>query len=350
MSGFFRPRGIVSCTVDLSSVVENPLVPEFVLRLGIRQIVAMRLREQRRGGPGQHTRRLMALIDSMKRSPIALSTRDANRQHYEVSPELFERVLGPHLKYSGCYWPAGATCLADAERASLLQVCERADLRDGQDILDLGCGWGSLSLLAAESYPRSRVVAVSNSAAQKQLITARAARRGLENLEVITADMNEFRAPGQFDRIVSIEMFEHMRNYDRLLSRIASWMRDDARLFVHVFAHSQFAYVYDDAGPSDWMAREFFTGGMMPSASLMLHFQSCVELVDHWTMSGTHYQKTAEAWLDNLNANRDELLGIVGERQLARWRLFFVACAEMFGYRAGREWIIAHYSFRKSAT
>ena len=338
----------------LSAVVESSLVPEFVLRLGIRQIVAMRLREQTRGGPAEQTRRRMTLIESMKRGPIAVATAETNRQHYEVPAEFFELVLGPRLKYSGCYWPRDVISLAEAELASLEQVCERAGLRNGQDVLELGCGWGSLSLHAAEKYPASRVVAVSNSAEQKRWIDRRAAEQGLDNLEVITADMNQFEAPGAFDRILSIEMFEHMRNYGRLLARIAAWMRDDAWLFVHIFAHSRFAYVYDDSGPSDWMAREFFTGGMMPSSSLLLYFQTHVELLDHWTQSGAHYQKTAEAWVANLWARRREISGVLAgsgadrQRQIARWRIFFLACAELFGYRGGQEWIIAHYLFGKA--
>jgi cyclopropane-fatty-acyl-phospholipid synthase len=326
--------------VWVERIVDSGIVPELALRAGIRAICALRLREER-------TRDPRALIAELRSSEIAIETAAANAQHYEVPPELFAAVLGPHLKYSGCYWPAGTRDLAAAEAAMLELSCQRAQLADGQRVLDLGCGWGSLSLWAAERYPASQITAVSNSHAQRGIIEARARRRGLTNLRVITADVRSLElAPASFDRVVSIEMFEHMRNYAVLMRRIAGWLRPAGRLFVHVFAHARYAYPFEDRGASDWMAREFFTGGLMPSVGLLRAFQDDMELVAEWDLDGTHYARTAEAWHANLLAREDDIVAIVGSRRsFQRWRVFFLACAEMFGYARGREWRIAHYLF-----
>jgi cyclopropane-fatty-acyl-phospholipid synthase len=270
-----------------------------------------------------------------------------------VPAAFFERVLGPHLKYSSCYWPRGVERLGDAEAAMLALTAERAGLADGQDVLDLGCGWGALSLWAARRFPASRITAVSNSRTQRALIEARARAAGLSNLTVRTADIRALELPASsFDRVVSVEMFEHMRNYELLLRRIAGWLRADGALFVHVFAHQRHAYPFEDAGRSDWMAREFFTGGLMPSTSLLHHFQRDLRLTDEWHLSGTHYARTAEAWYANLMAARAPIRALLAstygdaERRFQRWRVFFLACAELFGYRGGREWLVAHYRFR----
>jgi cyclopropane-fatty-acyl-phospholipid synthase len=328
--------------VLVERIVDSGLVPEPVLRAGIRAVCALRLREQRDANPAQ-------LIEQLRRSEVAIVTAAANAQHYEVPTGFFQRVLGPHLKYSACYWPPGTRALAEAEAAMLELTAARARLADGQDILDLGCGWGSLSLWAAARFPASRITAVSNSRSQRAFIEARAAERGLGNLRVITADVRTLElAPASFDRVVSIEMFEHMRNYQLLLARIARWLRPRGSLFVHVFAHERFAYPFDDNGGSDWMAREFFTGGLMPSASLLRHFQDDLRIVEEWRLSGTHYAKTAEAWHDNLLERRDDIARILGDRrQVHRWRVFFLACAELFGYRDGREWLVAHYRWER---
>ena len=320
-------------------IVDSGLVPERVLRAGIRAVCALRLREQRSASPD-------ALVDSLRSSEVAIETAAANAQHYEVPPAFFERVLGPHLKYSSCYWPANVTSLGEAEAAMLSLTAERAGLADGQDILDLGCGWGSLSLWAAQTFPGSRIVAISNSRPQRDFIERRAAARGLSNLAVRTADVRALALERHsFDRVVSIEMFEHMRNYQVLLRRIASWLRPDGSLFVHVFAHRQFAYPFEDHGASDWMAREFFTGGLMPSVDLMHHFQDDLTIREDWQVSGTHYARTAEAWYANLVAHRIEIEALLGRRRYQRWRVFFLACAELFGYADGREWLVAHYRF-----
>jgi cyclopropane-fatty-acyl-phospholipid synthase len=326
--------------VIFERIVDSGLVPEPVLRAAIRGICALRLRQER----GRDAR---SLVDELRAGDVAIETAAANAQHYEVPAGFFARVLGPHLKYSSCYWPEGTRTLGEAEARMLELTARRAGLADGQDILDLGCGWGSLSLWAAARFPRSRITAISNSRSQRAFIEATAARRGLGNLTVRTADVRALELPAHgFDRVVSIEMFEHMRNYALLLRRIASWLRPEGSLFVHVFAHRQHAYPFEDRGASDWMAREFFTGGLMPSTALLHHFQDDLEIVEDWQLDGTHYARTAEAWLENLLLHRAELVSVLGDRRrYHRWRVFFLACAELFGYANGTEWLVAHYRF-----
>jgi cyclopropane-fatty-acyl-phospholipid synthase len=328
--------------VIVERVVDSGLVPEPVLRAAIRAVCALRLRQER-------GRDEAAFVASLRDADIAIATDAANAQHYEVPAAFFARVLGPHLKYSCCHWPAGAVSLGDAEASMLALTAERAGLADGQDVLDLGCGWGALTLWAAARYPNSRFTAISNSHTQRAFIESQAAARGLANVSVRTADVRALElADGAFDRVVSIEMFEHLRNYERVLARIARWLRRDGALFVHVFAHARHAYPFDDAGPSDWMAREFFTGGIMPSARLLHHFQRDLAIADEWRVAGTHYAKTAEAWHENLVANRDAIVALLDRRRYHRWRVFFLACAELFGYRDGTEWLVAHYRFVKA--
>jgi cyclopropane-fatty-acyl-phospholipid synthase len=323
----------------IETLVDSGLVPERVLRAGIRAICALRLREQRNADQDR-------FIAELRASDVAIATDATNLQHYEIPASFFERVLGPHLKYSACYWPRGVTTLGDAEAAMLELYAQRAQLTDGQRVLDLGCGWGSFTLWAAARYRNSYFTAVSNSHAQRVFIERVAAGRGLTNLEVLTADVRTLELErASFDRVVSIEMFEHMRNYEVLLRRIATWMRPDAALFVHVFAHTRFAYPFDDNGRSDWMAREFFTGGIMPSTDLLRHFQADLRIADAWTLSGTHYARTAEAWYRNVVAERESISRLLGRRRYQRWRVFFLACAELFGYGDGREWVVAHYRF-----
>jgi cyclopropane-fatty-acyl-phospholipid synthase len=329
----------------IERIVDSGIVPEPMLRAGIRAICAQRLRQQRGSIEDQQARH-QALVTSLRGSEIAIETAAANVQHYEVPPRFFELVLGPHLKYSSCYWPAGVRELGAAEAAMLELTAARAQLADGQRVLDLGCGWGSLSLWGAARFPRSQFTAVSNSRTQRAFIEDQARSRGLTNLTVRTADVRMLElADASFDRIVSIEMFEHMRNYELLLRRIARWLDRDGALFVHVFAHRQHAYPFDDAGRTDWMAREFFTGGIMPSAQLLHHFQTDLRIADEWHLSGTHYAKTAEAWYRNLMARRADVERVLDRARFQRWRVFFLACAELFAYRDGREWIVAHYRF-----
>ncbi|MBI5085688.1 MAG: class I SAM-dependent methyltransferase [Acidobacteria bacterium] len=344
-----------SLEAGYSKWLDQDRIPDWLIRLGIRRLVAARLREEGEGGAEAQAERLMRFIKQLRRSPVAVRPEAANEQHYEVPAEFFRQVLGPHMKYSCALW-SGAGGLAEAENAMLELTCRRARLEDGQDVLELGCGWGSLSLFMAGRYRHSRILAVSNSASQKRYIEAEAGKRGLTNLEVATADMNAFTTERRFDRIVSVEMFEHMRNYGELLRRISSWSRPEALLFVHVFSHSRFAYPFEVRDASDWMAQHFFTGGLMPSDDLLLHFQDDFRIRERWRLSGAHYQKTAEAWLDNLDRHRSEVMALFAEVYgedavllwLVRWRVFFMACAELFGYEHGKEWMVSHYLFENS--
>jgi cyclopropane-fatty-acyl-phospholipid synthase len=315
-------------------VVASGVVPEPLLRAGIRASCATRLRRERRLG------RKESFIASLAWDSIARDVDKANEQHYEVEPEFFRLVLGPRLKYSSCWWPDGVSTLAAAEEAMLELSCRRATVEDGMTILDLGCGWGSLTLWLAEQYPRSEIVAVSNSRVQRHYIES----FGMRNVHVITADANTLDLkPARFDRIMSIEMLEHMRNYEALLARIASWLEPGGAFFCHVFTHRELAYPYE----SGWMSRRFFTGGTMPSDDLLPRLARDLRLERRWRVGGEHYALTAEAWLDRMSENRARILSVLGSRRAYNeWRLFFLACAELWGYRGGREWQVSHYLFR----
>ncbi len=317
-----------------------------LVQFGLRRLLAERDREDVEA----RSARLSALEHELRAGPVALETEAANLQHYEVPAAFFRLVLGSRLKYSSGYWPPGVESLDQAEEAALSLVCERARIEDGQDVLDLGCGWGAFLLYAAERFPGCRLSGLTNSATQKSFVEAEAARRGLANVSVIRADVSAFEATRTFDRVVSIEMLEHLRNYQRLLAKVASWLAADGRLFVHVFSHVRHAYLFED----DWIGRHFFTGGLMPSDDLLLHFADDLAVEGHWRLSGRHYQRTAEAWLANLDSRRDEALAVLAEahgaaaaaERCAMWRLFFIVCAESFGFCDGEEWIVSHYLFR----
>ena len=333
------------------AAIERGLVPDALTRMAIRRLLAERLSSET-----ARTSERQAWIASLDEGPIAIDTERSKEQHYELPPAYFETVLGPHLKYSSCLWEDGTQSLEEAERAMLALTCERAMLENGQAVLELGCGWGSLSLWMAEHYPESRITAVSHSAPQRRHIEARAEELGLGNLEVITADMRDFDIAERFDRVVSVEMFEHMRNYRELMRRIATWLEPHGKLFVHIFTHRELAYPFEDEGEDDWMARYFFTGGTMPSDGLLLRYQDELTLEQRWVVNGTHYQKTLEAWLAIQDRRSEEVrrvftpvYGADTEIWINRWRLFYIACAELFGYRGGNEWRVCHYLFTRSA-
>jgi cyclopropane-fatty-acyl-phospholipid synthase len=276
-----------------------------------------------------------------RESPIALVPEKANEQHYEVPAAFYERVLGDHLKYSCGYWPSGVTTLSDAEAAMLALTTERAGLEDGQRVLELGCGWGSLTLWAAERMPASRFTAVSNSSSQREFILARCSQRSLTNVEVVTADVNELELDGRYDRLVSVEMFEHVRNWEALLSRVSGWLESDGTLFVHVFCHRRFAYPFETEGEENWMGRHFFSGGQMPSADFLSRFQRDLVLEEQWAVGGEHERR--EEVLEILRGSHGDDAAL----WVQRWRMFFMACAELFGYEQGTEWEVGHYRMAK---
>jgi cyclopropane-fatty-acyl-phospholipid synthase len=338
-------------------LLERGLLPDFLVRFGIRRLLKARLAEEDRGSPEAQQQHLMKLISRLRQSPVAINTGEANLQHYELPCGFFERVLGKHLKYSSGYYRSSGETLDQAEANMLELTAERARLQDGDRILELGCGWGSLSLWMAERYPKSAITVVSNSRTQKRFIDARAEARGITNLEVVTCDANRLSFPEgtRFDRVVSVEMFEHMRNYETLMRRIAGWLAPQGTLFVHIFTHKCYAYPFEVRDASDWMAKYFFTGGIMPSDDLLLYFQDDLRLADHWQVDGTHYSRTSEHWLQNMDRHRAQIEPILastyGEAEVTRWwvywRVFFMSCAELWGYENGREWLVSHYLFTK---
>lgn len=336
-------------------LTESGYLPDSLVRHGIRQLLKDRLLEVNALDISRIADEQSDFIRQMDNADIALLPQLANEQHYEVPQEFYKYVLGPNGKYSSCYWPTGVNDLASAEQAALQQTCERAGIVDGMDILELGCGWGSLTLWMANTYPNSRITAVSNSSSQGAHIRKCLQTFELDNVEVITADMNSFTPGKTFDRVVSVEMFEHMRNHRQLFSRINSWLAPAGKFFMHIFVHKNTPYLFEDKDGSDWMSRYFFSGGMMPSDDLPLFFQDKLKIENRWRWDGTHYQRTAEAWLRNLDSNRDALWPALEKTYgqdfakiwFMRWRMFFLAVAELFGYNNGNEWFVSHYLFSR---
>jgi len=338
------------------NLIEKKIIPDSLVRLKIKSLLKQRISDEYIEDKEKQHLALMDLINELKNSPIAINTRDANEQHYELPTEFFRMVLGANLKYSCGIWHKGVNDLDKSEVDMLDLTCERAELADGLKILELGCGWGSLSLKMAKKYPNSTIKAVSNSSTQKQWIDSQIAKFKINNLEIITSDMNDFTISEKFDRVVSVEMFEHMRNYKLLLEKISGFLKPDGKLFVHIFTHKEFAYKFEVKDSTDWMSKYFFTGGIMPSDDLLFYFNDDMKVDRHWRLNGSHYEKTSNAWLNNMDKNKAQIMPIIkqtyGENEAVKWwvywRLFFMACAELWGYNKGNEWLVSHYLFSKT--
>jgi cyclopropane-fatty-acyl-phospholipid synthase len=334
-------------------LLETNLLPNWLIRLGIRRMLQQTIKTHKKTTREEQQASLMQFVDELKTMPIAIETDAANTQHYEVPAEFFTAILGKYKKYSACLWESSTTTLTDAESNMLNLYCQRAGIANGQNILDLGCGWGSFTLYAAERFPDAKFTALSNSSSQREYIEAQAKIRNLHNVTVVTANIATFQQEWKFDRIVSVEMLEHMKNYQQLFQKISGWLHPEGLFFTHIFTHQQFAYHYQDTDGTDWLTRYFFTGGTMPSADLFHYFQADLCIEKQWVVNGTHYQKTANAWVDNMKANRDSIILILekvyGTKNVTKWwvywKVFFLACAELWGYQNGQQWTVNHYLF-----
>ncbi|MBE9462955.1 SAM-dependent methyltransferase [Dyadobacter subterraneus] len=334
----------------------NDQIPDFLIRLGIRKYLKQRLDDENQGNADSQKLHLLNFVEKLKTFPIAVNTADANEQHYEVPTPFYQYCLGENLKYSCGFWKEGVTDIDTSEKDMLEITCERAELKNGQEVLELGCGWGSLSLFMSTKYPESSFTVVSNSRTQKEYIDQQAVERNIKNLKVITADMNTFQIDEKFDRVVSVEMFEHMRNYQLLMKKIASFLKDDGKLFIHIFTHKEYAYLFEVKDETDWMSKYFFSGGVMPSNDLLLYFNEDMQIERQWLVNGTHYAKTSEAWLSNMDAHKAEIMPLFektyGENQALKWwvywRIFYMSCTELWNYNHGNEWMVSHYLFHKT--
>ena len=332
------------------------ILPDFIIRRGIRKLLQQRLKDERAANPAERLKRISQFAEELKKLPVAIETKAANEQHYEVPAAFYQLCLGPRLKYSSCFYTQGEESIKVAEETMLALTCTRAELKDGQKILELGCGWGSLTLWMAEKYPQAQITSVSNSASQREYILGQCKQRGFNNVTVITCDMNHFSiSPDSFDRVVSVEMFEHMKNWQELFRRISTWLKPDGKLFFHVFTHRDCAYHFESKDGTDWMSRHFFTGGIMPSNNLASFFQDDLKLETQWEVNGRHYGQTSEHWLQNTDRHRAEVLEIFAttygpseaRKWLAYWRIFFMSCAELWNFDGGNEWMVCHYRFAK---
>ncbi len=338
----------------MEALLSRGLIPEKVIRLSIQQLLRKRIADESKHDVAENQDHLNSLIKQLKDSPIAIETGEANRQHYELPPEFFKLVMGRWLKYSCGLWDASTKDLTASEEKMLELYLQRAGIQDGMEILELGCGWGSFSLYAAKRFPKAKFTGVSNSKPQREFIMGRAAELGIKNLEIITQDVNKLEMNRTFDRVVSIEMFEHMRNYEKLLGRISAWLKPEGRLFVHIFTHKNLAYLFEDNDASDWLTRNFFTGGIMPSDHLLFYFNKDLRVDQHWVVNGQNYQKTSEAWLANMKTHEKEIMDIFrkhykdeAQKWWNFWKIFFMSCAELWGFRQGNEWHVSHYLFSK---
>ena len=335
-----------------NAFISRGLIPDFLLRRGVRGQGKQRLRMMENSDLEKEYKNFLKEASS---GEIAVHTDDANNQHYEVNSDFFQYCLGENLKYSCCYWNDDTFSLDDAEDIMLDMYCKRSKIEDGMNILDIGCGWGSLSLYLAKKYPKSKVTGVSNSSSQKMFIDGVAADRNLRNLKIVTKDINYFDTEDKFNRIISIEMFEHTKNSKKLMNSINDWLKPNGMFFMHVFAHKDNPYYFDTSQDNAWMAKYFFTGGMMPNHNLFRDLESNLDYQKSWMLSGTHYEKTSNAWLDKMDLNKQNIIELfkknngnaIAKRKFHFWRLFFIACAEIFGYDNGAEWVVSHHLFKK---
>jgi cyclopropane-fatty-acyl-phospholipid synthase len=340
------------------NAMEEGKIPDALIRIGIRKLLKDRLKSLQTDSLAEKEIAAQAYKEKLMSSPLAVHTQDANAQHYEVPAEFFFQSLGKNLKYSCSYWKETTKTLDEAEDLALSISCDRAEIVDGMRVLELGCGWGSLTLFMARRFPNSQIVAISNSSSQKAFIDAQALERGLKNVTVLTRDISKLESFAlefeTFDRVMSIEMFEHFKNYDLLLSKIADVLSPQGKLFVHIFTHKDYSYPFEVEGESDWMSKYFFTGGQMPAHHLLPSFQRRLSLERTWVWDGEHYQKTCEAWLQKMDQNQTvikkvfkETYGADSEKWFQRWRVFHLACSELFGYEKGQQWAVSHYLFSK---
>jgi cyclopropane-fatty-acyl-phospholipid synthase len=339
----------------LDQLLQDGLIPDPLIRFGINGLLKKRLKDERRGSFSDLELKRQSLIQELKKSPIAIETDKANDQHYQVPTEFYDYVLGKYKKYSSCFYKTWSESLDEAEENMLNLYLERGQFQDGQEVLDMGCGWGSFSLFAARKFSKSKFTLVSNSKTQRAYIEAKANEFGLSNIRVITEDMNRFDIETKFDRIISVEMFEHMRNYKELLAKINRWLKPEGKLFVHIFVHKELTYKFDVVDDTDWMSKYFFSGGIMPSEHLLYYFQDDLKIKNHWRVSGLHYAKTASQWLENQDKNKDKIMevftkhyGKEARKWFNYWRVFFMSCENLWRYDEGAEWFVSHYLFEKS--
>ncbi len=338
----------------IDTLIGSGRLPDFVIRLGIKFLNKRRLQEHYSLSSEIRHEKLKEFMLQLKTGPISVNTKTTNAQHYELPTEFFKIVLGPKLKYSCSYFNSKKDTLAEADENMLNIYLQRAKIKNSDEILELGCGWGSLTVYMATQFPKSKITAISNSSVQKKYIDQLLKKRKIKNVNVITSDFNDFSTQKKFDKVVSIEMFEHIRNYEKAFQKVHSFLKKGGQCFIHIFAHREIAYPFEVKDDSDWMSKYFFTGGTMPSNHLFTYFCHPLKINDHWVVNGKQYTYTADKWLENMDANKERVLKIfqdVYEDEYKiwyqYWRIFFMSVAELFGYKNGNEWVINHYLFEK---